>query len=180
MGARQTKLSARTMRVVMVPPKAQLRAFTWQHPGRPERPRKGNGGDKGPDRNKPLGFSLTLDPSHPYLAERGVPPGLAEAFGLGYCERGIMTGRVCIPIHNADGQLVAYAGRWAGSLEELPEGKGRYELPAGFRKEPELFNLHGVKHCRHLVVVEGYFGAICSCLQSSAAGLAIKRVSCSH
>ena len=44
--------------------------------------------------------------------------------------------------------------------ENLPGGKGRYELPAGFRKELELFNLHRVKHCRHLVVVEGYFGAI--------------------
>ena len=71
-----------------------------------------------------------------------------------------MAGRVCIPIHNADGQLVAYAGRWVGPLEDLPEGKGKYELPAGFHKELELFNLHRVKHCRHLIVVEGYFGAI--------------------
>ena len=71
-----------------------------------------------------------------------------------------MAGRVCIPIHNADGQIVAYAGRWVGPLEDLPEGKGKYELPKGFRKDLELFNLHRVAHCRHLVVVEGYFGAI--------------------
>jgi DNA primase len=97
---------------------------------------------------------------HPYLDERGIPHELRERFGLGYCEKGIMAGRVCIPIHNAEGQIVAYAGRWAGKLEDLPEGKGKYELPAGFHKELELFNLNRVKDCKHLVVVEGYFGAI--------------------
>jgi hypothetical protein len=34
--------------------------------------------------NKPLGFSLTLDPVHPYLDERGIPHELRERFGLGY------------------------------------------------------------------------------------------------
>jgi DNA primase len=71
-----------------------------------------------------------------------------------------MAGRVCIPIHNWEGKLVAYAGRWVGPMEGLPEGKGKYELPSGFRKELELFNLHRAKHCKRLVVVEGYFGAI--------------------
>jgi len=71
-----------------------------------------------------------------------------------------MAGRVCIPIQNGDGRTVAYAGRWVGPDESLPEGKGKYELPAGFRKELELFNLHRAKHCKHLVVVEGYFAAI--------------------
>jgi DNA primase len=81
-------------------------------------------------------------------------------FGLGFCGKGSMAGRVCIPIHNADGALVAYAGRWVGPEEDLPEGKGKYELPSGFHKGLELFNLHRAKHCKHLVVVEGHFGAI--------------------
>jgi DNA primase len=68
--------------------------------------------------------------------------------------------RVCIPIQNREGQTVAYAGRWVGPDETLPEGKGKYELPAGFHKELELFNIHRVKDCNHLVVVEGYFAAI--------------------
>jgi DNA primase len=121
--------------------------------------KKGTGEGKEVKANKPLGFSLTLDSSHPYLAERGIPPELVESFGLGYCGQGIMAGRVCIPIHDADGRLVAYAGRWVGA-EDPPEGKGKYELPAGFRKELELFNLHRAKHCKHLVVVEGFFDAI--------------------
>ena len=71
-----------------------------------------------------------------------------------------MAGRVCIPIGNADGATVAYAGRWVDNAESLPEGKGKYELPGGFHKSLELFNLHRVKHCKHIAVVEGFFGTI--------------------
>ena len=71
-----------------------------------------------------------------------------------------MAGRVCVPIHKCGRDFVAYAGRWAGPHENLPEGKGKYELPKGFRKELELFNLHRARECQHLVVCEGYFGAI--------------------
>ena len=110
--------------------------------------------------NKPLGFRLTLEPDHPYLKERDVEPELVELFGLGFCTKGSMAGRVCVPIENAKGELVAYAGRFAGSAADLPEGEEKYKLPKGFRKGLELFNLHRVKSCRHLVVVEGYFGAI--------------------
>jgi DNA primase len=97
---------------------------------------------------------------HPYFEKRGIAPGLVDTFGLGFCNKGSMAGRVCIPIANADGATVAYAGRWVGAEEDLPEGKGKYELPTGFHKNLELFNLHRVKHCKHLVVVEGYFAAI--------------------
>ena len=33
-----------------------------------------------------------------------------------------MAGRVCIPIHNPDGKLVAYAGRWVGSDDWMRDG----------------------------------------------------------
>jgi DNA primase len=66
--------------------------------------------------NKALGFALTLDPAHPYLKERDLTSGLVDTFGLGFCNRGSMAGRVCIPIHNAEGAVVAYAGRWVGSV----------------------------------------------------------------
>ena len=115
-----------------------------------------------PERNRPFNRTLTLDPAHPYLSERGLSPALVETFGLGFYagEKGIMLGRVCIPIHNVEGELVAYAGRWVGPDDTLPEGEEKYKLPKRFQKNLELFNLNRVKHCRHLVVVEGYFGAI--------------------
>lgn len=107
--------------------------------------------------NPPLTFELKLDPAHPYLAERGLSPVLISEFGLGYCSRGSMAGRIAIPIHNEHGELVAYAGRWPG---EPPEGEDRYKLPAKFQKSRVLFNLHRVAVGEHIVLVEGYWSSI--------------------
>jgi len=108
--------------------------------------------------NAPLTFELKLDPTHPYLTERGLSPAIVAAFGLGYCNRGLMAGRICIPIHNEQGELVAYAGRWPG--EAVPDGQERYKLPAKFQKSAVLFNLHRVSDTEHVVLVEGYWSAI--------------------
>ncbi len=105
--------------------------------------------------NEPLGFELRLDPRHPYLSERGVSSGTISKFGLGSSDRGIMKGRVCIPIHDADGKLVAYAGRWPGSASALDEP--RYKFPPGFKKRLVLFNFHRVREAERLVIVEGYW-----------------------
>lgn len=106
--------------------------------------------------NPPLTFALKLDPDHPYLEERGVSPELVEEFGLGFCDRGLMKGCVCIPIHGATGALVAYAGRWPG--EDVPEGEGKYKLPPKFEKSRVLFNLHRIEAgTAHLVLVEGFW-----------------------
>ena len=69
-----------------------------------------------------------------------------------------MAGRICIPIHNQLGELVAYAGRWPG--DDVPEGQDRYKLPAKFQKRRVLFNLHRVAPGAHIVLVEGYWSAI--------------------
>jgi DNA primase len=68
---------------------------------------------EGGNLNSPLTRPLSLDPTHPFLAERGLTSEVVKQFGLGYCDRGPMRGRICIPIHDAEGNLVAYAGRWA-------------------------------------------------------------------
>jgi DNA primase len=104
--------------------------------------------------NPPLSFALKLDAEHPYLAARGVSAATVAEFGLGFCNRGVMAGRICVPIHNAAGELVAYAGRWPG---EPPEGVERYRLPAKFEKSRVLFNLHRVAAGEHIVLVEGYW-----------------------
>jgi DNA primase len=111
--------------------------------------------------NKPLGFQLqNLDAAHPYLTERGLTPENIAEFGLGFCTKGSMAERIVIPIHNADGKLVAYAGRWPGTL---PEDQPKYKLPAGFKKSLELFNLHRTIQTdpgQPLVIVEGFFDCI--------------------
>ena len=110
--------------------------------------------------NAPLKFRLEqLDGKHPYLTERGLTPETVVDFGLGHCAKGMMAGRIAIPIHNADGKVVAYAGRWPG---EPPDGSTpKYKLPPGFRKSQELFNLDRAgKEPGPLIIVEGFFGAM--------------------
>ena len=110
--------------------------------------------------NAPLKFELRdLDADHAYLKERSFTPETIAYFGVGYFPgRGLMQGRVAIPIRDADGTLVAYAGRWPGN--EPPEGEGKYRLPNGFHKSLVVYNLHRAKACARehgLVVVEGFF-----------------------
>jgi DNA primase len=117
------------------------------------------------ERNPPLPFVLTgVDPSHPYLVERGIDRATAVEFGVGfYARSGLLSGRIVIPIANARGQTVAYAGR------ALDDRLPKYKLPAGFRKAWELFNLHRAADTgsKAAVVVEGYF----DCLRVHRAGL---------
>jgi len=108
--------------------------------------------------NKPLKFTLKVEPDHPYLKERGIDASVAEEFGVGFCNRGMMKDRIAIPIHDTEGHLVAYAGRWVSG--ELPEGEEKYKLPPGFKKSLVLFNLHRVKAEKKLVVVEGFFSVM--------------------
>jgi DNA primase len=109
--------------------------------------------------NPPLKFALKeLQTDHPYIADRGLSPETAAEFGLGYCKRGTMAGRVVIPIHDIAGKLVGYAGRWPG--EEPPEKRPKYKLPEGFKKTSEVFNLHRALQegsGSPLIVVEGFF-----------------------
>src|SRR3990172_8702253 len=74
----------------------------------------------------------------------------------------MMRGRIAVPVHDGEGNLVAYAGRWVGKAEDLPEGEGKYKLPPKFEKSRVLFNLHrlprrAVKRVEDVILVEGYF-----------------------
>ena len=109
--------------------------------------------------NKPLKFRLEkLERDHPYLTnERGLTPETVAEFGTGYCAKGMMAGRIAIPIHNAAGEVLGYAGRYIG---EPPADTPKYKLPPGFRKSLELFNIHrAIKEPKDkpLVIVEGFF-----------------------
>lgn len=112
--------------------------------------------------NTPLKFRLDkLGREHPYLIqERGLTLETIIDFGIGYCAKGMMGGRIAIPIHNSEGNVVAYAGRFPGN----PEGDTpKYKLPPGFRKSLELFNIdNAIKEPadKPLLIVEGFFDAI--------------------
>jgi DNA primase len=112
-----------------------------------------------------LNFTLTgIDYSHPYLADRGIANETAIAFGIGfYPGPGLMHGRLVIPIHNADGELIAYCGR------SVDQTRPRYRLPPAFAKSEVLFNMHraaaGME--KSVVVVEGFF----DCMKVHQAGV---------
>ena len=129
---------------------AKRRQVVEEPVGEPEKP---NGAATS---NKPLSFSLALSPEHPYLDERGITRDVIDFFGIGYCNKGIMKGRIAIPIHNEKGELIAYAGRWAET--EPPKDVARWLLPKGFEKQYILFNLHRLPTgVDEIVLVESYW-----------------------
>jgi len=115
--------------------------------------------------SSPLNFKLTgIDSRHPYLAERGITERTAREFGVGfYSGPGLMHGRLVIPIHNADGQLIAYCGR------SVDKTQPRYRVPPGFAKSETLFNMHRAAAglSNSVVVVEGFF----DCMKVHQAGI---------
>lgn len=114
-------------------------------------------------------FPLKLDVSHPYLKQRGFSQRLLKEFGIGFETRksALMAGRICFPIHNKNGALVAYCGRWAND-ENFVGHKGlkqdRYKLPTGFKKQLELYNLHRVTakfpEAKTIILVEGFWSVL--------------------
>lgn len=91
-----------------------------------------------PAENPPLTFTLkTLDPNHEELSVLGLAEETIESFGAGYCSKGLLKGRLAVPIHGSEGELLAYAGLAVGE-GETP----RYLFPPKFHPELEVFNLH--------------------------------------
>ncbi len=81
---------------------------------------------------KPLNY---LEPAHDALKGLGIATETLEHFGAGYAPKGIMRGRLAIPIHNLKGQLVAYCGHMVGEGQEP-----KLIFPNGFDPAAYLFN----------------------------------------
>lgn len=79
-----------------------------------------------------------LQPSHELVQGLGVAPETAEAFGAGYSPKGIMRGRLAIPIHDRDGRLLAYCGR------ALKGESPMLTFPNGFDLADVIFNAERV------------------------------------
>ena len=121
-------------------------------------------------------FPLKLERQHAYLQARGYAQSTLDEFGIGFEPRtnALMAGRICFPIHNSHGELVAYAGRFVpqglgdDGEEKLIDAKGkeqpRYKLPSGFHKQLVLYNLHRVldrfPDSDTIVLVEGFWSVL--------------------
>jgi len=116
--------------------------------------------------NAPIDFELkTLDPEHPYLKERGFTAETIRHFGLGYCNRGLLRGRIAIPLHDPQGRLVGYAGRLTKDAE-ISEANPKYRFPGTREKDGITLEFHKSlllytdqrieRPVDHLFVVEGF------------------------
>jgi len=136
----------------------------------PKEPERGNKDDPEPSGafivNAALDFELKhLDSSHPYLRSRGFTPETIEHFGLGYCLKGMMADRFAIPLHDAAGNLIGYAGRLVDD-DKVSDENPKYRFPGTrkrkdttcvFRKSEFLYNGHRIaKPVSDLIVVEGF------------------------
>ncbi len=116
--------------------------------------------------NATLDFTLKkLDAHHPYLTSRGFTPETIAHFGLGFCGKGLLAGRVAIPLHDDCDNLVGYAGRIVGD-SLIDESHPKYLFPSErerngtvfeFRKSLILYNANRIRNpVDDLVVVEGF------------------------
>lgn len=109
--------------------------------------------------NPPLSFQLRVDHTCEYGADRGLTIETLEFFGAGVCNsKGMFAGRFIIPLHNAGGELVGYAGR------SLDDSEPKYLFPSsgnGFYKSRLLFNLHRIAPgTDQIILVEGFFASM--------------------
>lgn len=115
--------------------------------------------------NAPLDFELkTLDAEHPVVLARASKETIAH-FGLGYCSRGLMKGRIAIPLYDASATLIGYAGRLAddAAIDEntpkylFPSRRERRGVVYEFRKSLFVYNGDGIERpVGDLIVVEGF------------------------
>jgi DNA primase len=116
--------------------------------------------------NAKLDFELkTLDFGHPYLRGRGFTNETIQRFGLGYCSKGYLEGRIAVPLHDHAGNLVGYAGRIVDDAL-IDEENPRYKFPGHrehkgvsyeFRKSEFLYGGYLIKKpVDDLAVVEGF------------------------
>lgn len=107
-----------------------------QEPEHPEIPetQEAQEREEAPKKNTPLSFQLqNLDAKHPAIEALGFDESIVVYFGAGVCSKGLMKGRLAIPIHSPTGELLAYTGY------VLERG---YKYPENFHRELELYNIH--------------------------------------
>lgn len=139
--------------------------------------------------NAPLDFELKdLETDHLWLLETGLTAMTIAHFGIGYCSRGMLKGRFAIPLHDANGQLVGYAGQ---SIDPDTSGKSspEYLFPNTrerngkiyeFRKSALLYNRHRIrKLCEDLVVVS-WFPSVWWLHEHGFAAIAVMGSECSE
>jgi DNA primase len=105
---------------------------------------------------RPFTKSLTLNPSTPWLAKKGITPLTAKRFEAGaYDAPGFLNGCIGVRLHDLQGHPIGYAGRRLDPKQVKLYGK--WKLPPALPKSALFYNFHRVSSYTHksLVIVEG-------------------------
>jgi hypothetical protein len=140
--------------------------------------------------NGPLDFELKgLDPHHPSLKSLGLTAKTIEHFGIGYCGRGMLAGRIAIPLHDSAGKLVGYAGRVIDEKTisatnpefKFPDDRERQGAFHLFRHSLLLYNGHRQQPSVNELVVVRDFTAVWWLHQAGIERVvALMDTTCSH
>ena len=129
--------------------------------------------------NPPLTFELkTLILDHPFFNEQEILQKTIKHFGLGFCSRGMMKDRIAIPIHNEQGELVAYCGRTIN--QEQIEAEGKYKLPPNFVKSAVVYNLHRQRESENLLILVESFLSVFRLYQAGFENVAALKAQLEH
>ncbi len=109
---------------------------TVTRPGTVQVPRKSTVPENEKGQLKPLDY---LQPGHELVQALGVSVETCQAFGAGYAAKGIMRGKLAIPVHDRLGTLIAYCGR--AVKNESPT----LTFPNGFDPHSIIFGAHRIK-----------------------------------
>lgn len=108
--------------------------------------------------NAPLDFELKdLDTSHPFFAAANLSKETIAHFGIGYCERGLLRGRIAASLHRSDGERIGYAGLSVDNEKSgwfFPSDRVRHGLRHLFRREQVLYNAHRLVKSESVIVVQ--------------------------
>jgi hypothetical protein len=74
------------------------------------------------------GVKDKLDHAHEKVKALGFPELVARALGIGYCSKGLMQGKVCIPLRNEHGLLTGYIGI-TETMRQLTGEAGARQVP---------------------------------------------------
>ena len=110
--------------------------------------------------NVPMDFELKgLEHGHESLVRRGFTMETMSYFGVGFCSRGMLKDKIAIPLHDAEGRQVGYAG-WSvddSSRYLFPSRRERNGIVYEFDSSLLVYNAHRVKApCNDLIVVQGF------------------------
>jgi len=103
---------------------------------------------------RPYTKRLSLDPTTPWLEQKGIRPQIAQRFQVGaFYGRGFLAGCVAVRLFDTEGKPLGYAGRRLDP--EQARAWGKWRLPRGLPRNTLLYGYHqadGLRRCGGVLV----------------------------